>query len=765
MTRLPRYIKAFGLAVAMFGLPASWAAAQAADPAAPAPVDPAAAPATPAPDAPPAADPTALAADTFIHFLLVGDFKQAAQAAGDLTNAINDMKGVAAVEDVFADRGRELEPTLFVFRDNADLKDPIDALLKKIDGIRTTSVRDPAVIAENITKLATGNLRERDNAMVRLVQAGEVAVPQMVARLRDGTAGDQHPAILLALSRMRGSALAPLIAATQTADDALAAQVIGVLLGLDSVEALPWIVRIAEDPTPARATLRERATRLLFQRGVNLKQVKSAELFYQAAERFYYNSASLRPDPRDNGKARVWLWDEAAGLRAKEVPASVYADVMAMRYAEQAAKGDSTGDAVSLWLAANNKREAQLQAGEDPGMYQEPTAHYWNVRIGSRHLNQVLVRSLRDGSGAGLMVAAQRPVHTQVALRAIKSLSEIVGQNSIEGSALLEALRFPDKVIRYEAALALAGGLPQKSFSGQDRVVLLLAECLAQTGTPGVLILANTPDDVTKLSEGLGKTVRTAGGTNADDVLKQSAKLPSVDVILVADNVNPEELRRFLAVANTNARLDYAARLFLVKDQASPWFQVAITDQRVSASQVTADAADALQAAVTEARKKAGGIELDEAAATQYALRAAAALQKLTISRGQVLNVAPTEPTLIAGLTDARAELAKASAGVLALFDSKETQPALIDRAINDDTQPDVKEAMYKAIAVNAKFFGNRLDAQRVDALRKATDAEKDPNVRVAASEAFGALNLGTEQVKELIIKAGPQPTAAPMNP
>ncbi|HEX8912242.1 MAG TPA: hypothetical protein VF796_07770, partial [Humisphaera sp.] len=175
--------------------------------------------------------------------------------------------------------------------------------------------------------------------------------------------------------------------------------------------------------------------------------------------------------------------------------------------------------------------------------------------------------------------------------------------------------------------------------------------------------------------------------------------------------------------------------------------------------------------AVVAARKKAGGIQLTDEEAATYAGRSADVMYRLAISRGQVLNVAVAEPTLLSALTDNRAlppntpanqtaaevKLAAKAARVVGLLDSAQAQQTLVDRAVDDKTPDDVKEALYKAIAVNAKFFGNRLDGPRVDALRKATVAEKTPGVKVAAGEAFGALNLPAEQVKDLILGNNPQ--------
>ena len=374
-----------------------------------------------------------------------------------------------------------------------------------------------------------------------------------------------------------------------------------------------------------------------------------------------------------------------------------------------------------------------------------------NVRIGSQHLNRVLVRAMNDGNSQGVALSPQRSVHAMIALKAIKSLAEIVGENSIAGTPLIDAMKYPDRLIRYESAIALAGGLPQKAFPGQERVVMLLAEALAQTGTPGVLIFANTPADVIAASQAL-KGFRTAGGTNADQVIAESAQLPSVDAILISEDVNPDQLRRLLQTASSSPRLDFAAKVVMVKSKNSDWFRAALTDQKLSATIASPASADILIQGINVARTRAGGLAMDAKTATDYALRSAAVMSKLAISRGQVLDIMPAEPTLLGSLGDPRVDLAKASAGVAAYLDSSKTQVAIGDRAIDEKTPDDVKIVLYKALAANVKFYGNRLDETRIDSLRKAASSEKSPEVKSAAAEGLGSLNLTTEQVKPLIL-------------
>jgi hypothetical protein len=500
---------------------------------------------------------------------------------------------------------------------------------------------------------------------------------------------------------------------------------------------------------------------------VNPRATKAGDGFYDLAQKFYYGTAGIHADPTDP-KARLWSWEEGKGLVQREVPQQVFADVMAMRTAEQSLKAGGPGEAVSLWLAANNKREVETPEGSPPYPYSDLTAHYWNVRIGAQHLNAVVNRAMRDGNGqnAGLK-ADQRSVHTQIVLKATKSLAEIVGQSNMAQSPLLDAMRYPDRAVRYEAALALAGGLPQRPFNGQDRVVMLLGEALAQTGMPGVLIFANQPADVQKIAQTLKDKYRTAGGTSAAQVIAESAcSRRSTRSWWPRTSTRPS-LQKLFGTAGRSARMDATPKIVMANSPGSQWFRAALGDTKLNATTATADQADQLGAAIEAAKKRAGGVPVDEKTATEFAMRAAGTMGRLAVSRGQVLDLLAVEPTLLAALSDTRADLAKAAAQVVGLLDSAKAQAALADKAMDEKTADDVKVPLYKALATNVKFFAGRLDDARIDALRKAAGAEKTPETKAAAAEALGALNLTSEQVKPLILdrpKADPA-AATPTRP
>ena len=232
-----------------------------------------------------------------------------------------------------------------------------------------------------------------------------------------------------------------------------------------------------------------------------MQSQKPFDLFYDLAEKFYYNNSSIVPDARFPD-AHIWYWDDTKGLTNKDVPPQIFSDIMSLRCSEYALKHDSScAEAVSLWLAANNKRETDLPEGKTDVTHEGPDAHYYNVAEGTQYCNSVLARALRDHNAP-------------VALKVVKSLQEIIGQsNMFNGTAdgkqpIIAAMQFPDRRVRFEAAMTLAAGLPQQTFMGQEMVVPTLAEAISSTGRPNVVIVSPDLNAANAMKESLKDSAR-----------------------------------------------------------------------------------------------------------------------------------------------------------------------------------------------------------------------------------------------------------------
>jgi len=167
----------------------------------------------------------------------------------------------------------------------------------------------------------------------------------------------------------------------------------------------------------------------------------------------------------------------------------------------------------------------------------------------------------------------------------------------------------------------------------------------------------------------------------------------------------------------------------------------------------TAKDAAGLGPALQVSRERSGALPLDDKLATEYALKCANLMSKLAISHGQVLDLSVAQPAMLGALDDTRPEVVKAVANVLAMLNTKEAQEGLLGKALDDKTPEDVRIALFKAAATSVRSFGNQSDPQQVDALGKVLEAVASPDLRAAAAEAFGALNLPPDKARNLILQ------------
>jgi hypothetical protein len=637
----------------------------------------------------------------------------------------------------------------------------VAGVTNKIAGVlnegRAAFRADPAFIEEQIQRLSKGE-RAYAGGIAELRRSGELAVPMMIDYLRDPAKREFHGGIRRALRDLDRSALNPLVAATEMTGADMAEPLVAIVTALGNIgydDVVPYLVKVANDQN-APGAARAAASQALGRMGAgNPSELNAAQLFNDLAEKFYYENASITSDVRGADQpANIWYWNTERGLVRRAVPASIFHEIMALRAAEYSLKLGGGEAPQSLWLAANYKREAELpQGAADPTRPENnPPAHYFGVSSGTQYLNNALARSLRDRNSA-------------VALRVIKSLQDIVGrQNLFQGNsstALVDAMASSDRLVRFEAAFALAAALPQEPFQGQDRVVPLLAEALGQTGTPSVLVVGGAQEQVNTLIEGLkGAGYTVAGAAGADAGVSASTQLPAVDVIIVTDDLGAD-VDKLFAMASQNPRLSGASRIVITKTAGSPFAARAVNDRMLSVTQVTDPAA--LKPVIDQARAKGASLPLDQELANTYATRAGQLLSNLAISNSQTLDLLAAEQTLLAALNDPRPDIVKSAAAVLARMNVKSAQPGLL-AAASSEKPDDVRISLYKSLAGNAATFGRMIEGEQVQTLEKAVVDEQNLDVRAAAAEARGALNLPVEQAKTLIINqstgTGPQQPA-----
>ncbi len=684
------------------------------------------------------------AVEQFWHLAKVANYQAAAPAAQQLVNqyASQPTELLEAFEAVSQARGDNLDTWMLRWQGIDEVREPVIELYRILEEGRRARATDPNYIDQNIQRLSV-NERAYMLAIGRLRDSGEAAVQRMLVHLADEDQAEHHNAIRRALRDMGRIALNPLLAATESTEPAVILPTIDTLASLGYDAAVPYLARLANHAQDN--TIRQAASRALARMGVaNPSELNAAQLYYDLAERLYYNNASLVADERQPA-AFVWYWQQTKGLQRIEVPPAIFNEIMAMRAAEYALKLDpQMGDAVSLWLAANFKRESELAPDQidNTRAPNQPQAHYYAVSAGTDYVNAVLERAMNDRNAP-------------VALRAAKALKEIAGRSNVldngQVQPLVTAMRFPDRLVRIHAAEAIAMALPTEPFTGVERVVPVLAEAVAQTGQTNVLVILPTQDRVTSLVEGLkGAGMAAVGGTGVDQALAESRRLPAVDVILISEELGADQVQLLMDRSNGDPRLEASAKVIITRSAATPYSAQTLANPLLSVTQATE--ASELTEVIDQARQRAGGLQLDQEAATELALRAADLLERLAISGQTTMDVSLAQPTLLAGLNDPRPELIMAVGKVLARINSAEAQRGLFDRAAADQTASEVAVSLFNSLATSAKFHGNQLTEDQIEQLQQIVETAEDLDVRSAAAEARGALNLPPEQATQLII-------------
>jgi len=168
---------------------------------------------------------------------------------------------------------------------------------------------------------------------------------------------------------------------------------------------------------------------------------------------------------------------------------------------------------------------------------------------------------------------------------------------------------------------------------------------------------------------------------------------------------------------------------------------------------VVRNLAEALARSGQEATAAAADEQWTPELAQSYALRSAQALLKLAVSRNPVIDLSQAQSAVIFVTTDKDKEIQVLAAQILSYLNSPNAQRAIADMAMNTVNEMDVRIAAFESLVNSAKLNGNLLSDAAVDAIYSLISTDQtDPVLRAGAAAAYGALNLPSQKVKDLIL-------------
>ena len=621
-------------------------------------------------------------------------------------------------------------------------------VLKRIEGARVELSRDPARIRRDIEALPRG-LRPKIYAIQRLQASGEYAAPQLLEALIRREDQELHPHVMEAMVSVGRPIVSPLCVALEHLEPVTQQQVARVLANINYPLALPFLRAVSEDPQTDASTknVLELAFGRIASQTASARDLNAAGLFLFLSEDYYARRKSLIVSP-ENPYNLKWNWILDVGLRPLKIPTPVYFDVMAMDSSKRSLREDpNMEEAMSLWIAANFRRENNLPPGEDDPSYPtdrlESPAFYGRL-AGPRHLHPVLQRGLEDGDH-------------DLALDAIRSLAATAGATSLltaedNTQPLLAALASADHRVRLESAFAIARARPQAYSTGLERVVPVLAESIRQTGELFAVAIAPDLDELNVLAT----KIRNSGnyqviiGTSLEKIGDQLLSIPGVD--LVAIEGSREYVEQMYPVAKEHHRFQTTPFILFAESNNVPVMRLRLakSDPRTSVLDIDMDP-DQLKKSMQQSVSAFQGKPLTAEEATSYAMQSVQLLRDLAIGSNPVLDVVDAKPALIQALDDPRAKVVGGVASVLARMNFADVQQAIADKALDPTLGETLRVNLFQSLAENARLFSTLLNDRQARLLLDLIDSAHG-DLADAAAEAYGSLNLQTADVSQMII-------------
>ncbi|MBN1123516.1 MAG: HEAT repeat domain-containing protein [Sedimentisphaerales bacterium] len=405
----------------------------------------------------------------FLHYTAIGRFDLAKGFAQRIIDSNPDPIAVLRLSESNPNGYRLL---LKMQADSDELQEVSGTILDIIERGRFELSTEPRIINQEIQRLSS-TIRARLAAEERLKNAGEYAIPFMLDALADESRKVEFSNITAAIPKIGRDAIRPLVAALQTPNVAVRAEIIRSLGKIQYPQSLGYLKWIVEQDTSPQ--LQELARQAMEQIDAKAVQLPAAELFFVLAEKYYFHAESVAPNA-EYSFANIWFWDEIAGrLRREEVEPAYFNELMAMRCCEWALKADpNTGKAIALWIASFFKAESYgIQMPAYFGSAHADAMTYATT-AGPEYLHPALDRALKEKNGF-------------VALGVVEALAANAGEKSLlyrvgTEQPLVQALDFENRAVRYSAAIAIGQALPGSEFIGSKRIIENLAEAITNAG-------------------------------------------------------------------------------------------------------------------------------------------------------------------------------------------------------------------------------------------------------------------------------------------
>ncbi len=412
---------------------------------------------------------------------------------------------------------------------------------------RKEKTDDEAAIAALVEKATQGNYLDQRDAISQLsADHGEYGAAALVPLLASEDDEKARVQAIYALSKMSRDAVLPLLAALDSGDERMTWNAVACLGAIKDERALPSLKRVYE--TAQNPLVKDSAATAI--RRICGKEpgalAPSLNLFREASKRLFVNDGSLAR-PFDTADA-VWQWD-GSRVAAVKVPAILRPYKLAEQMA-MAALPDPTAQA--LLTASYAAQKASVLAASE--MEMEMDSDLVNGLLAGTDVALAAAGPERISEALRLAIAMDSPHSAVVLIQALRA-------SGAATEALNEALKSPYKMVRYEAAFALAW-----QGNNEPTVVAVLAEALGEDALRTVLVVDDNDDTRNQLAGILAdKGFAVVAANNGGLGFARSRSFPTKDLVIVRAGLKDVTVDQFVYDADFRAS---ASPIVILSDAA-----------------------------------------------------------------------------------------------------------------------------------------------------------------------------------------------------
>lgn len=339
--------------------------------------------------------------------------------------------------------------------------------------------RDPARLDILIKQLSNPALEVRQAALTDLLEAREEGVVALIGVLGDPARSVEHATVRAALRRFGSTAVGPLLGALEVPNDQWRTQVVTVLGSLQTIEAIPFLLRPYLMAIPSSA--QHQAAKSALSQMMSVLPTKAAAERYLHKEVMSYLAGRLPGKPDHENLIEQWKWDAMQNrpIRVRLDTTAAPLLFAARLGAELTAIAPENATYRQLYLTAALE-SAKFAVGWDQPL---PAGAGTELALATAHVND-LEDVLRFALAHNHMGAAIAAIEILGATGDPKYLQSSGGQPR----EVTSALRNPNRRVRFAALQAIYRMAPQSPYAGASFVPETIGFFARTAGTRRILI-------------------------------------------------------------------------------------------------------------------------------------------------------------------------------------------------------------------------------------------------------------------------------------